>query len=93
MAHRKNIENWLEKDCKFWGIDLTLVNATCTDYVWHLTHQNTTYEITYNDYGQLAVNALPSKIWPKNEIREIYVGDSYQTMIGVLSDNFSNTYY
>jgi hypothetical protein len=95
MAHRKNIEYQLEKACEFWGdtVKLTLVNSNCVDYVWNLEHDNTVYEITYSDSGEIAVNALSNKSWPKSQIREVYVGDnsqsSYQNMISALSNNFS----
>lgn len=95
MAYRKNIEYWLEQDCAFWGVDINLVDSNCTGYVWNVTHQNTVYEITYSDLGELALNSLPSKIYPKTEIREIYVGDnseaSYREMISLLSDNFAHS--
>jgi hypothetical protein len=92
MAYRKKVENWLERDCEFWGVDVELIDSSCTRYVWHITCQNTVYEISYSDKGELAMNSLPAKIYPKTEIREIYVGDnseiSYRKMISLLSDNF-----
>jgi hypothetical protein len=96
MAHRKNIEYWLEADCTSWNnsVKLELIDSDCSSYAWHITHQNTVYEITYSDIGEIALSALPSKYWPGSEIREIYVGDnsekSYRTMISMLSDNFTD---
>jgi hypothetical protein len=94
MAHRKNIESLLEKDCKFWGdnVELHLIDVDCSSYAWHVICQNTAYEITYSDIGEITLSALPSKYWPGSTVREIYHGDSsvqsYQAMIGTLSDNF-----
>jgi hypothetical protein len=98
MAYRKKIESWLENDCKSWGdnVRIYLVDADCCNYAWHVEHQNTVYEITYRDIGEITLSSLSSKYWPGSFIREIYHGDnskqSYQAMIGLLSDNFSNTY-
>jgi len=97
MAHRKNIEFLLEKDCDFWGdnVELRLVDVDSSSYAWHVICQNTSYEITYSDIGEITLSALPSKYWPGSTTREIYHGDasvqSYQTMIELLSDNFVDT--
>lgn len=92
LAHRKDIEHQLEIDCRQLGLDLELVDVDCYSYTWHLTHQNTVYEIYYSDLGELSLNALPSKIWPKTGIRDIYTGSnskmSYDQMISSLTDNF-----
>jgi hypothetical protein len=93
MTHRKHIEYWLESDCASWNnVKLQLIDSDCSSYAWHVTHQNTIYEITYSDIGQITLSALPAKYWPGSYIREIYLGDnseySYQTMIALLSDNF-----
>jgi hypothetical protein len=98
MAHRKKIESWLESNCEVWGneIKLELVDSDCISYAWHLTHQNTVYEITYSDIGEITLSALPTKYWPGSFIREIYHGNnseqSYRQMIDILSDNFTNSY-
>jgi hypothetical protein len=94
MAHRKNIEFLLEKDCEFWGndVELRLMDVDSSSYAWHVICQNTAYEITYSDIGEITLSALPSRYWPGSTIRELYYGDasekSYQAMIGVLADNF-----
>jgi hypothetical protein len=94
MAHRKNIEFLLEKDCEFWGdpVELHLVDVDCSSYAWHVICQNTAYEITYSDIGEITLSALPSKYWPGSTVRELYHGDasetSYKRMIDILSDNF-----
>jgi hypothetical protein len=98
MAHRKKIESWLENDCKRWGdnIRIYLIDVDCSSYAWHIKHQNTVYEVTYDDIGVITLSSLPSKYWPGSFIREIYQGDnsekSYREMIGLLSDNFTNNY-
>jgi hypothetical protein len=94
MAHRKNIEYLLEKHCNFWGgnVELHLVDVDSSSYAWHVACQDTVYEITYSDIGEITLSSLPSKYWPGSTIREIYHGDaseqSYNTMIGLLADNF-----
>ena len=94
MAHRKNIEFLLEKDCEFWGdnVKLHLIDVDCTSYAWHVIFQNTAYEITYSDIGEITLSALPSRYWPSSTTRELYHGDaseqSYQSMIALLADNF-----
>ena len=94
MAHRKNIEFLLEKDCEFWGdnVKLHLVDVDCTSYAWHVICQNTAYEITYSDIGEITLSALPSRYWPGSTVRELYHGDaseqSYVRMIERLADNF-----
>ena len=94
MAHRKNIEFLLEKDCEFWGdnVKLHLVDVDCTSYAWHVICQNTAYEITYSDIGEITLSALPSRYWPGSTVRELYHGDaseqSYGRMIERLADNF-----
>lgn len=93
MAHRKNIEYWLESDCDSWSnVELQLIDSDCGSYAWHITCQHTVYEITYSDIGQITLSALPKKYWPGSNIREIYLGDnseqSYRTMIELLADNF-----
>jgi hypothetical protein len=94
MAHRKNIEFLLEKDCEFWGnnVELRLIDVDNSSYAWHVICQNTAYEITYSDIGEITLSALPSKYWPGSTIRELYHGNatetSYRTMIGLLADNF-----
>jgi hypothetical protein len=97
MAHRKNIEFLLEKDCEFWGdnVKLHLVDVDCISYAWHVICQNTAYEITYGDIGEITLSALPSRYWPGSTVRELYHGDaseqSYGRMIGLLADNFVDT--
>ena len=94
MAHRKNIEFLLEKDCEFWcdNVELRLVDVDCTSYAWHVICQNTAYEITYSDIGEITLSALPSRYWRGSTVRELYHGDaseqSYGRMIGLLADNF-----
>jgi hypothetical protein len=94
MAHRKNIEFLLEKDCEFWGnnVKLHLIDVDCTSYAWHVICQNTAYEITYSDIGEITLSALPTKYWPGSTVRELYHGDaseqSYGRMIALLADNF-----
>jgi hypothetical protein len=94
MAHRKNIESLLEKDCEFWGdpVKLHLIDVDCTSYAWHVICQNTAYEITYSDIGEITLSALPTKYWSSSTIRELYHGDaseqSYRSMIALLADNF-----
>ena len=94
MAYRKKIENWLETDRKHWGssVEFYMIDADCANFVWHIEHQNTVYDITYSDLGHITLSALPSKYWPGSFIRDIYHGDnseaSYRTMIGLLADNF-----
>ena len=94
VAHRKNIEFWLEKDCDFWGdnIELHLIDVDSTSYAWHVICQNTAYEITYSDIGEITLSALPTKYWASSTIRELYYGDaseqSYRAMIALLADNF-----
>jgi hypothetical protein len=94
MAYRKHLESWLENDCKKWGnnVSLALITANSSDYVWHLTHQHSVYEITYSDLGEISLSSNPKNYWPGSFIREIYHGDnsysSYRKMIDVLSDNF-----
>ena len=94
MAHRKNIEFWLEKDCETWSncVQMYLLDVDPTSYTWHIINQNTVYEIYYSDSGVISLSALPSKCWPGSRSREIYSGDnsqsSYQHMIGLLADNF-----
>jgi hypothetical protein len=92
LAHRKDIENWLEIDCEQLGLDLELIDSDCASYAWHLTHQNTVYEITYSDIGEITLSALPVNCWKGSYIRDIYAGDnssaSYTQMISLLADNF-----
>ena len=96
MAHRKNIEFLLEKDCEFWGnnVELHLVDVDCSSYAWHVIYQHTAYEITYSDIGEITLSALPSKYWPGSTTRELYQGDasetSYRRMIKLLSDNLQD---
>jgi len=96
MAHRKNIEYWLEKDVAHWGsnVEFYMVDSDCANFAWHLVHQNNIYEIIYSDVGQLMVSEFPNKCWPASTIREIYDGNSseqsYRDMIGILADTFSN---
>lgn len=95
MAHRKDIENWLEIDCEQLGLDLKLIDSDCASYAWHLTHQKTVYEITYSDIGEITLSALPLNPWRGSYIRDIYAGDnstaSYAQMISLLADNFVDT--
>ena len=95
MAHRKNIEYWLEKDLKFWtSAQLDLITADNTSYLWHLTVLNTQYEINYSDLGFITLSSLPINSSVTSEVREIYQGDtseqSYTKMISVLADNITN---
>jgi len=95
MAHRKNIEFWLEKDCDFWGdnVKLYLLDVDCNSYAWHVICQNTAYEITYSDIGEITLSALPSRYWHGSTTRELYHGDSseisYRRIIDILADNFT----
>ncbi len=97
MAYRKNVQSWLEKDCKFWNnkIDLYLIKSSSTDFVWHLRHKNSVYEITYSDIGEITLSEFPEKYWPGSIIRDIYSGDnskkSYNIMIELLQDNLVNS--
>jgi len=97
MAHRKNIEYWLEADCTSWQnkVKLELIDSDCSSYAWHVTHQNTVYEITYSDIGEITLSSLPAKYWPGSYIREIYFGDnseqSYRHMMSLLADNLTDT--
>lgn len=93
MAHRKDIEYWLEKDCNGWeNVRLELINADSNSYLWHLTTDVTQYEINFNSLGYITLSSLPSAGYLISEVREIYQGDvsvqSYQTMISLLADNF-----
>jgi hypothetical protein len=71
---------------------LRLMVADSSEYVWHLTHQHTVYEITYSDIGTISLSSNLEKYWPGSFIRDIYHGDhsraSYNKMIALLSDNF-----
>jgi hypothetical protein len=97
MTHRKNIEHWLEADCNAWdGARLNLILSNNLEYRWHLTVADTEYEIEYNDLGYIALSSLPCSGYMTSEVREIYQGDtseqSYRSMIGILADNFSNSW-
>lgn len=93
MAHRKDFESWLEKDCNSWkNVQLELISVDNTSYQWYLTTDVTQYEINYNDVGYITLSSLPCAGYLTSEVREIYQGDtsekSYKNMISVLSDNF-----
>ena len=96
MAHRKHIEALVESAGAFWGksAQIALIDVDCSSYTWHVTAQNTVYEIYYSDSGVISLTALPSKLWPGSESREIYSGTnseaSYQQMISLLADNFTD---
>jgi hypothetical protein len=92
MAHRKNIEYWLENDCKSWSEShLELIESNISGYRWKLTINKTDYEINYSDLGYITLSSLPLRGYSTSEIREVYHGDnsesSYQRMIDILSDN------
>jgi hypothetical protein len=93
MAHRKNIETWLEQDTEDWA-DLKLLESKCTSYRWQLTVGTTDYEINYSDLGYITLSSLPCTASNLSEIREIYQGDaseqSYRSMIGLLADNLTD---
>jgi hypothetical protein len=94
MAHRKHIQALVEFAGDLWAKSarFELIDVDSTSYTWHVTNQNTVYEIYYSDSGVISLSALPSKCWPGSRSREIYSGDnsesSYQYMIGLLADNF-----
>jgi hypothetical protein len=94
MAHRKHIQALVEFAGDLWANSarFELIDVDSTSYTWHVTNQNTVYEIYYSDSGVISLSALPSKCWPGSRSREIYSGDnsesSYQYMIGLLADNF-----
>ena len=93
MTHRKHIEALVESAGDLWAKSarFELIDVDSTSYTWHVTHQNTVYEIYYSDSGVISLTALPSKCWPGSRSREIYSGNnsqsSYQHMIGLLADN------
>ena len=95
MAHRKNIETWLEQDTADWA-DLKLLESKCTSYRWQLTVGATDYEINYSDLGYITLSSLPCTASNLSEIREIYQGDaseqSYRSMIGLLADNLTDSW-
>jgi hypothetical protein len=94
MAYRKQVEKWLEDDCRFWSKNIRpyLSDASCSSYTWHIVHRNTIYEVNYSDTGHITLTSTPSKHWPSSLVREIYAGDnskqSYRTMINLLANNF-----
>jgi hypothetical protein len=94
MAHRKHIQALVESAGDLWAKSarFELIDVDSASYTWHVTNQNTVYEIYYSDSGVISLTALPSKCWPSSESREIYSGNnsetSYQHMIGLLADNF-----
>ena len=96
MAYRKRVENWLEKDCKFWApnIDFELIDAGTSSYVWNIVHKHTRYTVVYSDSGHLRLSSCATKHASLFSVREIYLGDtseqSFNTMIGLLSDNFAH---
>jgi hypothetical protein len=96
MAYRKHFENWLESDVSCWGtnVEFNLIDSDCHNFTWHLNYQDSVYEISYSDCGQIALTALPKKYWPGSYIREIYVGDnsktSYNAMMSLLSENITD---
>jgi hypothetical protein len=98
MAYRKHFERQLETDLAHWCKDISfyLVDADCANFAWHVVHQNSVYEITYSDIGQITLSEFPNKHWPGSIIRDIYHGDnsnsSYQNMISLLSDNINSHY-
>ncbi len=93
MTHRKHIEALVESAGDLWSKSarFELIDVDSASYTWHVTHQNTVYEIYYSDSGVISLTALPSKCWPGSRSREIYSGNnsqsSYQHMIGLLADN------
>ena len=93
MTHRKHIEALVESAGDLWAklARFELIYVDSASYTWHVTNQNTVYEIYYSDSGIISLTALPSKCWPGSRSREIYSGDnsesSYQHMIGLLADN------
>lgn len=96
MSRRKHIESQLATACRYWGaiVKVELIDARCTEYCWQLTHEQTVYEVTCSDAGDLVLISTSNK-YP-SRIREIYAGDntdiSYQIMIGRLVDNFTDIY-
>lgn len=96
MAHRKKIQELLENHCQHWNLDLQLIEARRQDFVWHLEHQSSIYEISYTDAGQLSLNCWPQRPWPSSLLRDIYDGDnsvaSCEHMLSLLADNLATSH-